>query len=154
MRTLWYAHSFRIKDEPLAKSLIEYRLKEDRELMSVGPGPSTQGGKHGFPNLISSLTTDGKHMPILDLDFPHRVEPSTTPGHSHLYLDVPISKWRWFVLMSALRFAGVIELGFYVWSIRRGANFVRLPDLEKTGEEEFVKPRYGWFFKLKERKNE
>lgn len=90
-------------------------------------------------------------MPILDLDFPHHVVQSTSDGHTHLYLDVPISTWRWFWLMCALRYAGVIELGFFVWSIRRRGNFVRLPGVKKGGPAETRKATYGWFFRLKER---
>lgn len=143
-RTLWFAPALTIKDEPLAKSLWEYKIEEDR-WPTTGLELNDEGQE---PNLVSSLTPDGTQMPILDLDFPHHFEKSSTDGHTHLYIDIPMSKWRWFLLMSALKYAGVIELGHYVWSIRRGANFVRLPGAEKT-EAESVKPTYGWFWKLK-----
>lgn len=139
-RTKWFAHDLSIKDEPLAKSLWDYRLHQDRIVMPWGDGA----------NLESSITTDGRQMPILDLDFPHRIVPSATPGHSHLYIDVPMSKPRWVLLMVALKIAGVIELGFFVWSIRRGGNFVRLPGVQKVAEES-VKPSYGWFRRLRGR---
>lgn len=145
-RTYWYAPDLRIKDEPLAKSLWEYRLDKDRRLTSLIP--SRQGGSYGFANLISSRTPDGTHLPIIDLDFPHHYEPSSTEGHSHLYIDVPMSKFKWFVLMCALRYVGVVELGYFVWSLRRGGNFMRLPGFAKS-DEEHVKPTYGWFRKLK-----
>ena len=143
-RTLWFARDLTIKDEPLAKSLIEYRLHHDRQEVGNRDPLTTQLG----PNLISSRTDDGRQMPILDLDFPHHVEESTTEGHTHLYIDVPMSTFRWAVLMWALKFAGVIELGHFVWSIRRRGNFVRLPGIAKT-EAEDVKPTYGWFFKMR-----
>lgn len=143
-RTRWYAKDFEIKDEPLAKSLIEYRQADNRWPVD---DPNFR------PNLISSITVTGKQMPILDLDFPHQVIESSTPGHHHLFLDVEMSNFRWFVLMCALRFAGVIELGFFLWSIRRGGNFVRIPGTVKSGDpKENTKPRYGWFFKLREPK--
>lgn len=143
-RTHWFAPDLSIKDEPLAKSLVEYRKSEDRKRIPAGSIYSSQPA-----NLISSITDDGKQMPILDMDFPHRIIPSSTPGHTHLYIDVPMSNWKWFWLMWGLYQAGVIELGFFVWSIRRGGNFVRTPYSRKS-EEETPKSRYGWFRLLKE----
>lgn len=147
-RTLWYARSLAIEDEPLMKTLIRYRQHKNRKLTSLTP--SIQGGQYGFANLVASITTDGKQMPILDLDFPHHFEPSTTPGHTHFYIDVPMSKWRWFWLMTALAYAGVIEKPFYAWSLRRGGNFVRIPNTFKVTEEETRHSNYGWFRRLKD----
>lgn len=149
-RTYWRAEDLAIKNEPLIKSLIEYRQKKNRkQVREVSePGDSTPRWDPE-PNLISSLTHDGKQMPIIDMDFPHHYEASTSDGHSHLYVDIPMSRWRWFVLMCALRYTGVIELGFFVWSLRRGANFVRLPGVKKVDGAESVKPEYGWFWKLR-----
>jgi hypothetical protein len=130
------------------KSLIEYRLDQDRlRVDNIYAKPDV---RLFDANLISSRTDDGRHMPILDLDFPHHFEESSTEGHTHLYIDVPMSRIRWSILMWALWQAGVIELGHFVWSIRRGANFVRLPGVAKTDEEN-TKPSYGWFFKLREK---
>lgn len=140
MRTFWYAPSLRIKNEPLLKSLIQYRIDEDR-----WPVVDLHDA-----NLMSSLTEDGKHMPIIDLDFPHKYEESTTPGHGHLYLNVKMSRFKLFVLMWALYFTGVIELGHFVWTIRRGASFVRFPSNQGKTEEDSVKPDYGWILRLKD----
>lgn len=137
-RTYWYAPDLSIEDEPLAVSLIKYRQKENR----------TQVQDKKAANLVSSRTEDGKHMPILDLDFPHHFEPSTSPGHSHLYIDVEMPRRKLFALVLVLWYCGVIEMGHAVWTLRRGASFVRIPGLDKT-EAESVKPTYGWFFKLK-----
>lgn len=135
-RTYWYADDLGMKDEPLIKSLWEYRLKDDRALCEMP-----------WANLISSKATDGKQYPILDLDFDHLVVDSSTDGHHHLFLNVGMSQFRWVVLMLALWFCGVIEMGNAVWSLRRGQTFVRVPGRQKT-EEEYVKPTYGWFKKL------
>jgi hypothetical protein len=139
-RTFWYAKDLGIEDEPLILSLIKYRQKKNRVKVTH---------EEQYANLVSSITYDGKQRPIIDLDFPHHIEPSSTPGHNHLYLDMDMSRWQWFWLMTALKFAGVIETGFYVWSIRRGGNFVRVPGTRKIGARETDKPTYGWFFKLK-----
>ena len=139
-RTYWLAKDFHIKDEPLAKSLIEYRQADNRVPVDKS-----------FANLISSRTENGTQMPIIDMDFPHHIVQSTTEGHSHLYIDVEMSWLRWAFLMWALYNARVIELGHFVWSIRRGQNFVRVPGTQKTDDpRENTKPSYGWFFRLKQ----
>ena len=147
-RTHWFAKDLGIEDEPLALSLLKYRQDKNRTRITNMEHPSvplTQA------NLVSSITDDGKQMPIIDMDFPHRIIASSTPGHSHLYIDIPMSNWKWFWLMWGLYQAGVIEMGFFVWSIRRRGNFVRTAYTRKTSAET-PKATYGWFFKLKERK--
>lgn len=88
-------------------------------------------------------------MISLSLDFPHRIVRSTTPGHSHLYIDVEMNWLKWVLLNVALYQAGVIEKGYFVWSLRRRGNYVRLPHVKKTSEEEKVKYTYGMFWKLR-----
>lgn len=82
-------------------------------------------------HMVCSRDARGKHWPVIDLDIPHRVVPSSTPGHGHLYLDVQMSWFRYVVLLFALRFAGVIGPGFLWWSLARGATFARLPGVNK-----------------------
>ena len=147
-RMTYYAHDLGIVDEPLAVALLKYR-QDNRRRVQIPRTPPHTYQELDRPNLISSRTTSGRHMPILDLDFPHHYEQSTADGHSHLYLDVEISNWRWFWLMVALRQAGIIELGFFAWSLRRWGNFVRLPHVKKILPEEDTKPTYGWFFPLR-----
>lgn len=69
----------------------------------------------------------GQHAPLIDLDFQAHLYPSRTPGHSHLWLDRPISWRKYKRLLRALYRAGVIERGFYVMSVKRGASFLRVP---------------------------
>lgn len=110
-----------VAPEPLWVSLVKYRAAKDRE-------PATPD----TANLISShLEGSRMHAPILDLDFPHQYVPSTNDGHAHLYLDVPIERWRLMVLLAALRVARVTEVGFTWWSLRRGGTFVRPEGVSK-----------------------
>lgn len=122
------------------KSLIKYRAKANRTLTTDMDEADVSG----------SLLPNGKHAVILDLDFDHAYVPSTGSGHAHLYLNRPISKFRWFVLMCALRLANVIEPGYFMWSLRRGQNFARLPGVVKQGNEKGYYS-YGWFFKKRTR---
>lgn len=89
-------------------------------------------------NLVSSIIDrpvhglePPMHAPVIDLDFPCSLVESSTPGHFHLYLDRPVSWERYAALLKALRWAGLIEEGFYRLSIARGATFVRKPGVKK-----------------------
>lgn len=72
-----------------------------------------------------------KHKLILDLDHPAMLIPSTTPGHSHLYVDVEMSWERYAALLLALAEAGVVERGYADASLARGFTSVRLPWVKK-----------------------
>lgn len=73
------------------------------------------------------------HRPVLDIDFPAELVPSSTPGHFHLYLDRFMSWERYEKLLTALAEAGVIEQGYADAAIRRGYSAVRLPWIKKGG---------------------
>lgn len=139
-RTFWRSFDMGIVDEPMLWAMLKYRQKKNRVRV-----PKEEA------NLISSLTGAGKHLPVLDLDFPHRYVPSTTPGHGHLYLDAEeLPRWRWWALMAGLYLGKQIEMGFFAWSLRRGANFVRTEEVKKSEGSESGKYTYGWLFKRKE----
>lgn len=140
-RKTWHVDHLDIVDEPMLLSLVKYRQYADRQ-------PSETDA-----NVVSSHVVGTRlHAPIIDLDFPHRYVPSTTPGHSHLYLDVPISRWRLFVLLQGLYVGGVIEKGTFYWSLRRGGTFVRREGVKKTAEEASVSYTYGLLFKLRRKR--
>ena len=91
-------------------------------------------------NLVSSLMSDpvyarhdqqAWHMPVLDIDIPCRLIPSSTPGHHHLYIDAPMRWVDYKRLLILLRDLGIIEAGFCDLSIKRGASFVRHPECKK-----------------------
>ncbi len=139
-RKTWHVEHLDIVDEPMILSLLKYRQYEDRQ-------PSDHDA-----NVVSSHLPTGKHAPILDLDFAHVYVPSTTPGHGHLYINRPTSRWRMIVMLWGLKVAGVIEPGFFWWSLRRGGTFVRRPNVRKTKDEASVSYSYGMFFKLREKR--
>lgn len=91
--------------------------------------PATGGGVPADANLVSSrLDPEGKlHMPVLDLDFPASLVPSSTPGHFHLYIDKEMDWKTYERLLKALSDAGVIERGYYKASKARKATYVRIP---------------------------
>lgn len=83
-------------------------------------------------HVISSELEDSEyHKPVIDIDVPIRVFPSTTPGHFHLYIDYNI-KWDDYVhLLDAMARAGIVERGYVDASIERGGTHVRLPWIAK-----------------------
>lgn len=85
-------------------------------------------------NLIGSrLANSDLHLPVLDIDFPARLIPSTTEGHFHLYLDgmAPLTWPRYKALLEALSAAGVIHPGYLSASVHRGQSLVRKPGVKK-----------------------
>lgn len=91
-------------------------------------------------NLISSLTTTGHHAPVLDIDVPARLVPSSTPGHHHLYIDVECSWEDYEVLLRAMERCGILEAGYVSASIERRMTSVRKyrtrPPREKAAASE------------------
>ena len=85
--------------------------------------------------IVTSLIRhpEGKktHAPVLDIDVPSEWVPSSTPGHAHLYIDVPMTWWRYKRLLKALAKAGIIEKSYVKVSIARGHTDVRVPWLHK-----------------------
>ncbi len=91
-------------------------------------------------NLVSSNVRDNDdpfgndwHLPCIDLDYEAHLEPSTTPGHYHLYLNRHITWDKYVDLLDALYNAGLIEFGFWHLSKERGGTFVRMPGTQKPG---------------------
>jgi hypothetical protein len=73
------------------------------------------------------------HRPVLDIDFPVAVIPSTTPGHGHLYIDKLLTWREYEKLLNVLAEVGIIERGYADASIEREHTAVRLPWVKKQG---------------------
>lgn len=74
------------------------------------------------------------HRPILDIDFPATVIPSSTSGHGHLYIDKPMTWEHYEKLLNVLAEVGIIEPGYADASIERQHTAVRLPWVKKEIE--------------------
>lgn len=81
--------------------------------------------------ITSDTRAGGLHRPILDLDFPAALIPSTTPGHFHLYLDKEMTWDSYERLLKSLGRAGILESGYVSASIARAYTSVRLPWVKK-----------------------
>ncbi len=80
-------------------------------------------------NLISSESTlldEGNwHYPVIDLDIPCRLVPSSTEGHFHLYIDHAVPKDEYIKMLRAMADAGVVQEFYAKAAEMRGATFVR-----------------------------
>lgn len=88
-------------------------------------------------NIVSSRTINGKHKPVIDIDFPVRLIESSTPGHFHLYIDVEMTWKQQVKLMDAMEEAGIVQKGFNKFSQLRGMSFVRPPWVKKKEGPQF-----------------
>lgn len=88
-----------------------------------------------WANVVTSRVPDsgwpGVHRPVLDIDVPAALIPSSTPGHSHLYIDRKLSWPTYVKLLDALGQAGILEAGYVEASRERGHTAVRLPWVRK-----------------------
>lgn len=83
-------------------------------------------------NTVTSLTEDENwQLPVIDLDFPCELVPSSTPGHFHLYINKPTDKTSFLMALDAMAYAGWVEPGYVAASERRGYTVVRKPGVMK-----------------------
>lgn len=115
------------------------RVCQKVEVLSIddGYGGYDQEVRTEVPALKANLVTSimrhdrKRHVPVLDIDVPHLLVDSSTPGHSHLYIDVPMSWWRYRMLLRQLAKCGIIEKGYYKASVGRKHTSARLPWVDK-----------------------
>ncbi len=119
----------------------EHVDREDKELVEFGcenweyvfddiVKPPVRNVDDGA-NVVSSLLTNGKHAPAIDLDVPAILVPSSTPGHSHLYIDHELSWKDYLRVLRVLTDVRIVELGILQAAERRGTTLLRLPHVKK-----------------------
>lgn len=115
------------------KADVPYEVDRPSELTN------DQGQATCVTSRIRGMLVDGQelflsgelHRPVLDIDIPIKVVPSSTPGHFHLFID-HFMEWKDYEkLLWALAAAGIIEEGYVHASVRRGHTSVRLPHVRK-----------------------
>jgi hypothetical protein len=84
----------------------------------------------------SSITLVGDsfsitHKPVLDIDMPVIVVPSSTPGHHHLFIDKEMSWDEYHRLLNVLAEVGIIEEGYLGAAVMREHTAVRLQGVTK-----------------------
>jgi hypothetical protein len=116
-------------------STLKHRLLRSVEPLEGRPYGTLQSlvsAKTLDANLVSSqLEASTFHAPVLDLDFPCSLIPSSTPGHHHLFIDAPMEWKAYKTLLCALRDAGILQAGFVNSAIDQGQSSVRVPWVRK-----------------------
>lgn len=123
-------------DIPIAGLAV---YKNDK-LNSAGYGGVEMGEpvpweRRGEAQLVSSLREDGSHALLLDLDMPAYLIPSSTPGKSHLYVDVRMDYDKMIAVMEALEAAGVIQGAWVHLTKEREQAALRTPWTRKKGKQ-------------------
>lgn len=81
-----------------------------------------------------------RHMLVIDLDVPAALIPSSTPGHSHLYIEARMTWENYANVLDALAYAGIVEPGYVDASKNRGFTAVRLPWVRKHSGSPLTRP--------------
>lgn len=116
-------------------STLQHKLMRSTEPLDgreYGSPQDLVGAETLTANLVSSaLEGNHWHAPVLDIDFPVSVVPSSTPGHFHLYIDAPMGWEVYRTLLEALRDAGILQWGFVENSIIQKQSSLRVPWVRK-----------------------
>lgn len=104
--------------------------KLDREVAMVGDADVVSSA---WQNPTAFDGTPRRHVVALDIDYPAYLVESSTPGHHHLYLDVPggVAHDDYMSLLQRLGALGVIQPGYAKVSQERGHSDLRLPWVPK-----------------------
>lgn len=109
-----------------------------------GDGGEFQETSIDVANLVTSRISafdqrifgEHAHRLVVDLDVPAYLVPSSTPGHSHLFVDLVI--WddeTYFNLLDQLAAVGIVETNYANVSRAKGYSAVRLPWVKKASLE-------------------
>lgn len=123
------------RSHPLPGQILRFCEFEGYQLTLVISKPEKACGL-GDANIVTSEVADsgcygGLHRPVLDIDFPCKLIPSSTPGHFHLYMDRELSWHQYKKLLTVLAEVGLIESGYLRASLERCYTAVRLPWISK-----------------------
>lgn len=106
---------------------------ESKNLSELDSGVLEETSSLDEAHIVSSQFRENakSHMIVVDIDVPAALVPSTTPGHSHLFIEAQMSWDTYERLLDALNMAGVVEPGYVAAAKTRGFTAVRLPWVRK-----------------------
>lgn len=93
--------------------------------------PTTDWCGEQGATLVTSVTDTTKHLPVIDLDVESFLVPSTTEGHSHLYINVPVTFDGLVEILTVLNKHGIVQDGYLRATVSRGYSAVRYPGTPK-----------------------
>lgn len=103
-----------------------------------GGDPVLFPADHDTATLVLSELPTGNHMPVIDIDLPCMLVPSSQPGNFHLYINCAMSWDQYLGILEAMTEAGVVQRGYFEHSRRRGYTSVRYPGVTKANEAERI----------------
>ena len=119
--------------ENIPKNIPTATFKEDRPYGGIKKKNVTEADKEqGIePNLFGSKVNNNIHLPMFDIDYSAELIPSSTKGHFHLYLNRPITWYRYKKVLRAMWKAGLIEKGVYLGALHYKEVYLRKPGVKK-----------------------
>lgn len=137
-RTFWHSPTMDDPDAPASDEGDgeERTRKETAEGANLVASWSARNpaGPDGHPQFVG--VANDVHLPCLDLDVPARLVPSSSPGCSHLFIDVPVSWDQYERLLDLLSDMGIIEAGYAEASIARGMTMLRTSPTKPPEQKE------------------
>ena len=109
----------------------------DTDLVTSLADTGRGSGYYGVGNTDNVYST--QHYPVIDIDIPIKVVPSSTPGHSHLYINTMLSYREYYKLLTVLAELGIVEWGYLYVFEQRGYSAVRPPWIKKKGYNTIAK---------------
>lgn len=95
---------------------------------------------HSYYNAAGHVDTSNmvaaepfSQLPVIDIDVPCELLPSSRPGHFHLLIYKRVTRTFYSDILRALIKAGIVEEGFYQSFLRRGYTAIRTPTSMKPG---------------------
>lgn len=127
----WFSDSAMIGEGESVSNITEVDNADDANVVSS----RIKEPMVTLDNLIDtgylSFTPKELHTPVLDIDLPAMLVPSTTPDHYHLYIDAPMSWENYVKLLDVMAEVGILQPGYVAASKARGFTAVRLPWIKK-----------------------
>lgn len=120
------------EEEADGRVILDAPLEEANVITSLVDVDGISGRR-----IVGAEQTTGRgdvtlHRVVIDVDHPVTVVESSTPGHSHVYVDLMLP-WEDLVkLLETLAEIGLVEPGYVNASKARGYTAVRLPWVSKT----------------------
>jgi hypothetical protein len=126
----------------IAKNLLRFKWSDETNYDADRVLPTAMW-LHGADLISSEVRTefgaDIYHKVLIDLDVPAMLVPSSTEGHSHLYIDVQAPWPKIEALLQALVDIGAVEQGYMNASVERKGTRLRVPWLNKAYREQSLR---------------
>lgn len=104
---------------------------EDISSNESGWLPNSNESDYSKANLVTSRTMTLLHLPVIDIDLPCKLEPSTSDNCYHLYINKEV-KWEDYIeMLQAMAKCGIVQQGWVNATVHRGYSAVRKPGHKK-----------------------